>query len=1394
MKPHQQKVARAARAWMAVAFLALPAFGAPRPLFDGKTLAGWETSDTALWRVEDGAIVAGNGRDKIPRNTFIFSKESFRDFEFRCEFKLTGDPKTGMINSGIQFRSERMGNGQPKGYQADMGDPAWWGGIYDEHRRNKLLIASNMEDLNKVLKRDDWNEYVIRCEGARSRLWINGLLTSDYVEKDVGIPKSGRFAFQLHSGGAAKMSFRNITIETFEVPESPLTPAQQLKTFTVPEGFEVELVASEETGVAKPITVAFDAACRMWTITALEYPVDANESPAESNALWKNGGRDKVLVVDAPHTPGPHTPRVFAEGLAMPMGVLPYKDGVIVGQGPRVLWIRDTNKDGRADQTDVLLSGFGVQDSHLMPHQFTHLPGGWVLLAQGAFNRSQVGAGDRPPVRFDFCKIGRFRLDRPLFEIAGTGLNNIWGFILDREGNQYVQEANDHGFSVAPFETGTNYPGIGNDRSKPYAPFAPPPNAFRMGGTGLSGLALAEDRAGSFPADWNGTAFVANPITRMINAVRVETDAEGRMATTRLPDFLSSSDEWFRPIAITFGPDGCLYIVDWYNKIISHNEVPRKHRDRDRSRGRIWRVRHADQPRIIPPNLAATPTAQLPDHLNSDSTWAQKAAWQELVQRGDTSVAPQLVRLVSDESLPADTRIHALWVLDALAAVPPTLPASLFTHPNRNLRREAAALRSLFVPHSFAEDSDPTVRGQAIRTLARHESPSNDILRELLKYGREEIPLDPKNPRPSYERAFERYLVRAALERHPAALAALLDGAESASISPEHVLFAVQALPKAEGSKRFVRALPRLKRPLSDEEISSLLEASADSALLPEIVRHVSEPVRAAELLQAALRLRDRLGGKNIAAPLDAAITALASSAAHRDLIVEISLAFAPPVAGPFLHGLLADAGTPEATTLQALHALGRLGGFEPLITFAEAPSTPLPLAANALGAAASSAHTPDRRARLLSALARVDAASFDSLISGFASSQNGARVLLDALESGRLQREQLSIDNVLRMGELLPDDEAMAALMRDMRAHMVIALHLGGKAQDHAAVNITLPPSFTVETWILLNPGISNADGILGRPGAADFNFFNEKLHVYAGAAVGNLAIARTAMVPSVWTHLAVTRNHANGILRIFLNGVEDAASVPEAAKNVREAAFSDLHIGLTTPSTAGTDGVLLEYRVWDRARTAEEITRDMHVTFRDDTALPPGLAHYFPEGGKEPKGGAAFKPANSFPRLRTGVEAEAFAAKFSRMRTLAQQTGSVEKGKVLFTALCMSCHTLAGQGVNTAPPLDGSGHRELDSLIMAILDPDAAIEPGYRVFKITTHNGELVEGYLAQETDAGYTMRFMGGAERHYPRANVKSAGYLPRSFMPAGLVDNFPDEQVRDLFTYIRSLREP
>ena len=177
-------------------------------VFDGKTFAGWE-GDLTIFRIQDGAIVGGTLERKIARNEFLCTTKTYGDFELRLKVKLLGGEGA---NAGIQFRTKRIPNHhEVSGYQADMGT-GWWGALYDESRRNKVLKGPDQEKMKSVIKVDDWNDYVIRAEGRRIQLWINGVQTVDYVEEDPKIETTGVICPQIHGGPPSEAWYRDITL------------------------------------------------------------------------------------------------------------------------------------------------------------------------------------------------------------------------------------------------------------------------------------------------------------------------------------------------------------------------------------------------------------------------------------------------------------------------------------------------------------------------------------------------------------------------------------------------------------------------------------------------------------------------------------------------------------------------------------------------------------------------------------------------------------------------------------------------------------------------------------------------------------------------------------------------------------------------------------------------------------------------------------------------------------------------------------------------------------------------------------------------------------------------------------------------------------------------------
>ena len=705
------------------------------------------------------------------------------------------------------------------------------------------------------------------------------------------------------------------------------TPEEELDGFTVLEGFVVELVASERDGVVKPIDLTFDDAGRLWTQTARMYPLDPiadiqwndllqlmNDQEAQRNhpafkkALdlfqGRTKGTDQILLLSDFYGNGETADvRVWADSLAIPMSILPYRNGAYVAQGSELFFLDDADRNDKSDKRTALITGFGYTDTHTMAHSLVRGPGNWVYLSHGGLNKGEVTAvtsGVKLPVHFS--KIVRFSMDDAKeIELFTSGLNNIWGFQLRSNGQWYATEANDLGYTTVPLEGGAGFPGIGNDRLREYQPFMPELHKFRVGGTGLSGLAFPDDKSGTFPDEWKDVAFLANPITSTINAVRVVRNPDGTVTNEHLPDLLTSRDKYFRPVNMEFGPDGCLYIADWYNKIISHNEVPTSHPDRDKAHGRIWRIRHVSQKTRDIINFYDTPTSDLVEYLKSPYLWEKRSAWHQIVDRPQDetdALIPSLVSLAGDTSADEPTRVHALWCLEGLRHYDPNLIAGLLASPGHNIRREAVRALTSFeldpaevsaAVKGLIDDANPMVRSQVIRTLADLKKADASTIAILVHACKPELPGNEMGG--SYERRFERFLALMTLELYPDQLNEFIQNTDDEQADPAKLLWAIRALPQDRKEALFLELWPSTGLKEFDESNFITVAKMLNNPKVYSMVKPVIEvPLHTERYLNIALNNQQLVQSEKLSSLLRGpAIKLLNSgSATQKDLVLDV--------------------------------------------------------------------------------------------------------------------------------------------------------------------------------------------------------------------------------------------------------------------------------------------------------------------------------------------------------------------------------------------------------------------------------------------------------------------------------------------------------------------------
>lgn len=1383
----------------------------PRSLFDGDTLTGWETinADQKWWRAADGMIVGGSLEEQVPHNTFLSTIESFDNFELEFDILIEGNG--GFINSGFQMRSVRVeGSSEMSGYQVDAG-PEWWGKMYDESRRNRVIAEpGDPAALAAAVNENDWNHYRIRAEGWHMQAWINGVPTINYTEADGNIPLDGHFGLQVHGGGKVQVSLKNIQLtELKSTPgamtwrrlqkaqsvaaqgQSPIkTPEQEMVGFDVLDGFEVELVAADPI-MQKVVDIAFDDAGRMWAITAVEYPIDGNES-GDVVGLYRKGGRDQILVFDEPWKQEPQTPRVFADGLFIPMAILPDNDSVLVGRGPDILRFYDDDKDGRADRQEVMLTGFGVQDSHLLPHRFVRAPGGWIYMAQGAFNSSQVVTTSGDITTFNRCKVGRFQQDGSQFEIVGIGLNNIWGFVIDRLGDKWIQEANDLGWPVTPFEHGMSYPGIGSEKFHPYSPWRPTSTMFRMGGTGLSGLAQSGDRNG-FPPPWDETFFLANPIISSLQSVRVKRDpaTPHEVEMERMADLITSADKHFRPVAIHFGPDGCLYVVDWYNPIISHNEVPRDHPDRDKISSRIWRIRHKSQKATAPINVTKASNAELVALLGADNTVTARAAWHQIGDRQALELSPALRELASDQSAKVGDRVLALWSLQDIHAVTAASLATLMDDAEFAIRREAARLAGeiglnkkelMSLLANRVAEQDPRVRIALIQSITAQDDCSEqeiDYLLNLLGAVTGDYP----SPRESSDDAFERSLVRAFIERFPTEALAFMQS--PAGQQSDHAMqrFVWLSAGTEAAAGAFAKAVPGSSLPPTAEELTFLASFMQQPDVLAAMKEWLEQQNTQVSTIQMLLDKRAQWNSDaltNSIALSARALLAKDNSAANTDLLLRVARELRSKTLEPDVITLLQQRSAQPLICLQALVEMG----CQQSAIFHQAANASLPGEEIRRVATTALANIPGEQsfALLLELWSSLENNTLQTALNGLLSRKEGAEQLLAAIAADRIGIEGLGLRSLEQMREHLGDSDAIQGLEQRLAVGQIPGLFLGGQGNDFVDSNLTIDGPFTVEAWIRLENGITNADGLLASAGRFDLNFHDARLRLWFSEQ-GDLTIATKPAVSGVWMHFALVRE-ANNQLHIYINGELDCST-----SSALPLEFDDLDIGRTNPSV-GTAAAITEFRLWNTARSAQQIGANYRLMLAP-SSKPMGLQALLPGDPMALSGNAKVEGILDRPPVVTAEEAQAELVSFARYRSLIEAPGNAENGRALYNMSCAVCHQVEGVGGTIGPTLDSVASKGTEGLLRSILTPNAGVESGYRTLNVKLRDGQLLQGYLASENDTAITLRRQGREDLQIARKDIESLRFDERSLMPEGLLDALSDQQVADLFEYLMSL---
>jgi putative heme-binding domain-containing protein len=504
-------------------------------------------------------------------------------------------------------------------------------------------------------------------------------------------------------------------------PTEHLTPELEVKTFHLPPGFEAQLVAAEPD-IHKPLNLAFDDRGRLWVSETVEYPFpfDKDGKPYHRDAVkiledFGSDGRARKITT-------------FADKLDIPIGLLPLSDHALIFSIPDI-WRMDYGAGGKAGERKLFLGEIGHRDTHGLTSAFSVGFDGWIYACHGYFNKSEVKGTDHSVIVMESGNTYRFRRDGSHVEYFTHGQVNPFGIAFDPLGNLFTCDC--HTKPAMLLLRGAYYDSF----SKPHdgLGYAPEMVDRYDDSTAIAGIAYYA--ADQFPAEYRGDLFIGDVVTN--NIVQFTPHWHGSSPTTTMSYFLKSSDRWFRPVAITLGPDGALYVADFYNRIIGHYEVPLDHPGRDRESGRIWRIVYRGEdgkakPGPIPDFTKETIKELVKDLSNPNLTVRIKAT-NQLVERPNQEI-DELVLAGMNRKSTAVQRIHGLWVLERRGKLDGKVLSTACADEDRGVRVHAQRVLSERKELSDKErdlvlaglkDKDAFVQRCAADALGQHAKPEN---------------------------------------------------------------------------------------------------------------------------------------------------------------------------------------------------------------------------------------------------------------------------------------------------------------------------------------------------------------------------------------------------------------------------------------------------------------------------------------------------------------------------------------------------------------------------------------------------------------------------------------------------------------------------------------------
>ncbi|MDZ4698073.1 MAG: PVC-type heme-binding CxxCH protein [Rhodothermales bacterium] len=490
-------------------------------------------------------------------------------------------------------------------------------------------------------------------------------------------------------------------------------PRLEMEALQLMDGFEINLFAADPM-IEKPIQMTWDEEGRLWVVGSNIYP----------HLLPGQAPNDKIYVLEDTDDDGQaDVTTVFADGLLTPSGIAVGDGGVYVANSTEILHIRDLDGDGYGEDRRVVLRGFGADDTHHIIHSFRWAPDGMLYINQSIYIFSHIETpwGVR---RLRQGGIWHYRTETMELDVLSTGFVNPWGHEFDPWGQSFATDGAFHdGINhvfpgsafVAAYETERILAGLNPGQPK------------------HAGLAIVSGR--HMPDSLQGHMIANDFRANRVNRFAVDDLPEGRYRSTQRPDLISTDNVAFRPVDVTIGPDGAIYLADWYNPIIQHGEVDFRDSRRDHIHGRIWRITAKDRPLVDTPRLKGASVAELLDALMLPEEWTRTQARRLLRERGAAEVLPVLQPWIARQERQSTNGqrmlLEGLWLHQALDRVEPTLLREVLAAPDPRAR--AAAVRVLYhwndrvdgidaLLEAAVDDDHARVRREAISALGKRGS------------------------------------------------------------------------------------------------------------------------------------------------------------------------------------------------------------------------------------------------------------------------------------------------------------------------------------------------------------------------------------------------------------------------------------------------------------------------------------------------------------------------------------------------------------------------------------------------------------------------------------------------------------------------------------------------